>query len=81
MKIIIEKIIEGKTAQLVLSDNELTVKVIYDGKCIDESNEATWANLKDSGLEEGYLNIYVETYLESRVKDKEFDEKLKEAGW
>ena len=77
MKIIVEKIIEGKTAQLVLSDNELTVKVIYDGKCIDESNEATWANLKDSGLEEGYLNIYVETYLDSKIVDEEF-EALKE---
>lgn len=65
MQIIREKVINKNLAQLVLCSDNITVKVFYRGKCIDESAGGTWANLCDSDLEEQYLNLVVSNFLKT----------------
>ena len=80
MKVIIEKIIENKVAKLVLASDNVTVQVWYNDKLIDESAGGTWKNIS-GGLEEGYLDITVDTHIESRHKDNDFNNLVKKLGW
>ena len=81
MKIIIEKVIDNKLAQLVLCSDNLTVNIIYDGICIDSSAGGTWANLNGSGLEEGYLDMIVSSYLDNKKAEDLFNKELEGFGW
>lgn len=81
MIVVKEKIINGATAQLVLSDDNSTVQVFYKGLCIDESSNNTWLNIKDNGLLDNYLIVVTESYLDRIKRDREFDEAWKELNW
>ena len=80
MQIVLEKVIDNKLAQLVLADDNITVQVIYDGVVIDESAGGTWNNISN-GLEEGYLSIIIDSYLENSVEDIEFNKLVKSLRW
>lgn len=41
MRIVLEKVIDNKLAQLVLLNDNSTVKVLYNGVCIDSSEGNT----------------------------------------
>ena len=80
MQIVLEKVIDNKLAQLVLADDNITVQVIYDGIVIDESAGGTWNNISN-GLEEGYLSIIIDSYLEHSVQDIQFNKLVKRFRW
>jgi hypothetical protein len=50
MQVIMEKTINNKLAQLILCDDNITVKTLYDGKCIDSSAGNTYNNIKDEKM-------------------------------
>lgn len=75
MQVIIEKTIKNKEAKLVLADDNVTVQVIYDNIVIDTSAGDTWKNLNGTGLEEGYLDVVVNSIIDEQSSyDAEFEE-------
>lgn len=77
MKVILEKIIKNKLAQLVLCDDNITVNVVYDGEVIDSSGGGTWENIKDElWFQEFILSDTVSEYL--MEKDSTLQEMLLE---
>lgn len=71
MKIVKEKIIDDKLAQLVLLDDNITVNVLYDGVCIDSSGGNTWNNIKDEDwIQETLIDFAVKEV--SKEVDAEF---------
>ena len=77
MKVILEKIIKNKLAQLVLCDDNITVNVVYDGEVIDSSGGGTWENIKDElWFQEFILSDTVSEYL--MKKDSTLQEMLLE---
>ena len=75
--VIKEKTINNKLAQLILDEDNITVKVIYNGVCIDSSSGNTWNNIKDEDwLQESMIDFAV-TCLGDK-KDKDFDKMLEE---
>ena len=71
MKIVKEKIIDDKLAQLVLLDDNITVNVLYDGVCIDSSDGNTWNNIKDEDwIQETLIDFAVKEV--SKEVDAEF---------
>lgn len=71
MKIVKEKIIDDKLAQLVLLDDNITVNVLYDGVCIDSSSGNTWNNIKDEDwIQETLIDFAVKEV--SKEVDAEF---------
>lgn len=81
MNIIKEKIIDDKLAQLILDDDNITLKVVYEGICIDESAGGTWENIKDGEMIGGYLDVIVYSYIDKIANDKAFEEAWKGLGW
>lgn len=79
MKVIKEKTINKKLAQLILEDDNITVSVLYDGNRIDSSAENTWNNLKDEDwIQDAYIDLVVDEVLENKTVDLEFLEAVKE---
>lgn len=77
MKVILEKLVKNKLAQLVLCDNNITVNVVYDGEVIDSSGGSTWDNIKDElWFQEFILNDTISEYL--MEKDSTLQEMLLE---
>lgn len=75
MQVILEKTIKNKEAKLVLADDNVTVQVIYDNKLIDTSAGDTWKNLNGTGLEEGYLEVVVNSIIDEQSSyNAEFEE-------
>lgn len=71
MKIVKEKIIDDKLAQLVLLDDNITVNVLYDGVRIDSSGGNTWNNIKDEDwIQETLIDFAVKEV--SKEVDAEF---------
>jgi hypothetical protein len=82
MKVIMEKTINSKLAQLVLCDDNITVKTLYDGKCIDSNDGNTYNNIKDEKwIQEAFIDSAVQEILHKTEVDTELDEMLKEIGW
>lgn len=73
MQVIKEKIIKGKPAQLVLEDGETTIKILYDGICIDCIEGTTWENIKDEDwIQEAFIDFAVDEYNDDNEIDSEF---------
>ena len=71
MKIVKEKIIDDKLAQLVLLDDIITVNVLYDGVRFDSSGGNTWNNIKDEDwIQETLIDFAVKEV--SKEVDAEF---------
>ena len=81
MKVILEKIIKNKLAQLILCDDNITVNVVYDGEVIDSSGGGTWDNIKNTDLVCEYLTLIVEDYIERKEEHLAFMAILEEEGW
>lgn len=81
MKIVLEKVIDNKLAQLVLLNDNSTVNVLYNGVCIDSSGGNTWNNMKDEDLLDSYLDLIVESYLTKARESEEFNKLCEELGW
>lgn len=81
MQIIKEKIIKGKPAKLVLCDDNITLNVLYDSICIWSNTNNAWKNLKEGNLEEAYLELAVDYYINKNKHNEEFENKLRELGW
>ena len=81
MRIVLEKVIDNKLAQLVLLNDNSTVKVLYNGVCIDSSEGNTWNNMKDEDLLDSYLDLIVESYLTKARDSEEFNNLCEELGW
>lgn len=80
MKVILEKMIEGKSAQLLLDENKV-VNVVYD-KILLSSNEGNTFNILESNnMLEDYLDMLVESYLKDKRSDEEFEEVCKNLDW
>lgn len=80
MKVVVEKNIQGKLAQLILQADGVTLEVMYDGECILLDREI-WEDLKGTDLIEVYLDMTVESYLGDKVCEEEFNKALLEEGW
>ena len=81
MRIVLEKVIDNKLAQLVLLNDNSIVKVLYNGVCIDSSEGNTWNNMKDEDLLDSYLDLIVESYLTKARESEEFNKLCEELGW
>lgn len=79
VKVVSEKSIQGKLAQLVLQSGVI-LKVIYDGECILSDSEI-WGDLRGTDLIEVYLDMVVESYLDDKVHRDEFNKTMLEEGW
>ena len=77
MKIIKKLIYNGKEANLILQDGNITIDVVYDDKTLSSSSGAVWKNIKnDDWAQEALLAVEVESYL----KKKSCKNKLQEAA-
>ena len=77
MKIIKKLIYNGKEANLILLDDNITIDVVYDNKTLSSSAGAIWKNIKnDDGAQEALLAVEVESYL----KKKSCKNRLQEAA-
>jgi hypothetical protein len=72
MKVIFEKVINDKLAQLVLCDDNITVNTLYDGVCVNSSSENTYNNIKDEKwIQEAILDLEVNCVLrKNNVNDE-----------
>jgi hypothetical protein len=79
MKIIKEKTIENKLAQLILCDDNITVQIVYDGKCIESSAGNTYNNIKDEDwAQEAFLDFAVTDLIEKETIDPIFESMINE---
>lgn len=63
MKVVRQLEIEGKKAELLLSDNDI-VQIIYGGDIISTSGGSTWNNIKsEEWAQSGLIKIEVEKYI------------------
>lgn len=77
MKIIKKLIYNGKEANLILLDDNITIDVVYDDKTLSSSVGAIWKNIKnDDWAQEALLAVEVESYL----KKKSCKNRLQEAA-
>lgn len=77
MKIIKKLIYNGKEANLILQDDNITIDVVYDDKTLSSSSGAVWKNIKnDDWAQEALLAVEVESYL----KKKSCKNKLQEVA-
>jgi hypothetical protein len=81
MKVLMKKVINNKLAQLVLCDDKVTVKTLYDGKCIDSSAGNTYNNIKDEKwIQEAFIDFAVQEVIKKETKDPIFEAMIKELG-
>lgn len=77
MKIIKKLMYNGKEANLILLDDNITIDVVYDNKTLSSSAGAIWKNIKnDDWAQEALLAVEVESYL----KKKSCKNRLQEAA-
>lgn len=80
MKVILEKMIEGKSAQLLLDENKV-VNVVYDKILLSSNKGNTFNILESNNMLEDYLDMLVESYLKDKRSDEEFEEVCKNLDW
>ena len=80
MKVILEKMIEGKSAQLLLDENKV-VNVVYDKILLSRNEGNTFNILESNDMLEDYLDMLVESYLKDKRSDEEFKEVCKNLDW
>lgn len=80
MKVILEKMIEGKSAQLLLDENKV-VNVVYDKILLSRNEGNTFNILESNDMLEDYLDMLVESYLKDKRNDEEFEEVCKNLDW
>lgn len=79
--IIIEKLISGKLAKLVLLKDNVTLKVVYEDKCLYTVGDYAYANLCSCNMCEHFLDAVVEGYVDKKKREEEFSAIVKELGW
>lgn len=80
MRVILEKMIEGKSAQLLLDENKV-VNVVYDKILLSSNEGSTFNILESNNMLEDYLDMLVESYLKDKRSDEEFEEVCKNLDW
>ena len=68
MKVIKKAIIQGKEIQLLLMDDERTIKLFCEDEVISVSSDGTWNNIKnEEWAQEGLLKIEAESYIKKKA--------------
>ena len=78
-KVVSFKTINGKTAQLVLDGNIVSVE--YAGEVISRSAGHTWDNIKEPSVCSLYLDFIVNGYLKEKELTEEYDAILTKVNW